>query len=129
MTIAYGNSDFTLANRAYVAGSERCDRSARVTYDFEWLCAIGLPAFCAFVAFRYGNPPIIHLSGLILSSQAFRRRCMFRFFDTKLYENCHCGHLSNEQKRICLGIAAESASSRGTSSRSRRRNRLPTHEK
>ena len=105
MTIEFGNSDFTFANRAYVAGRERGDRSTRATYYFEWLCAIGLPAFCAFVAFRYGNAPIIHISGLILSIQAFRRICVFRTFDTKLFENCHHSHLSAEQKRIHLEIA------------------------
>ncbi len=107
MTIEYGNSDMTFAKRAYVAGRERCDRSSRGTYYFEWLCAIGLPAFCAFVAFRYGNAPIIYISGLILGIQAFKRICLFRSFDTKLHDNCHPGHLSGEQKRIRLEIADE----------------------
>ena len=105
MTIEYGNSDFTFATRAHLASIQRYSQTSRQNYYFEWLLAIGVPAFSVFVAFRSGEALIIHVAGFILALQTLKQACGFRPFDRSVRKAFFPAHLSAEQKRIRLDIS------------------------
>ena len=107
MTIEYGNSELTHARRAYIAIRQNRRLRPPDSYYWEQVSDILCHAFCAFVAFRYGNSPIIYFSGLFLTLWTFMLICKFRSYDSWLQLVCFPGHLKSDQKRIRLEIAED----------------------